>query len=67
MFELIAAFVVFVLAMFAMSLRLLVSGRHLKRSCGSIINMKKLMGFTPCDLCTENTSECRLRLPASSD
>ena len=67
MFELIAAFIVFVLVILGMSIRFLVSGRHLKRSCGSMTNMKKLIGYTPCARCTQNTSDCKLRLPPSAD
>jgi hypothetical protein len=66
MFEFIAAMIVFALAILGMSIGFLVSGRHFKRSCGGITNLKKLMGFTPCDLCMQNTPNCRRLQPTAN-
>ncbi len=41
MFEFIAALIVFALVILGLSLRFLVSGRHLKRSCGGKTNLKR--------------------------
>jgi hypothetical protein len=46
MFEFFAALIVFALAALAMSIRFLVSGRHFKRRCGGMTNLKKLIGVT---------------------
>ncbi|MDP5137973.1 hypothetical protein ORJ04_18650 [Rheinheimera baltica] len=67
MFEFIAALIVIALAILGMSLRFIACGRHLKRSCGGITNLKKFMGFTPCELCTKNTANCRRRSTPSPD
>lgn len=67
MFEFIATFIVLMLAMLTMSFRFIVSGRRFKRSCGGIINLKKFVGFTPCEACKNNTPDCLLRSPPSLD
>lgn len=66
MFEFIAALIVFALAILGMSIGFLVSGRHFKRSCGGMTNLKKLMGFAPCELCMKNTPDCRRIQPVAS-
>jgi hypothetical protein len=65
MFEFIASFILLMLVMLAMSFSFMVSGRHFKRSCGGIINLKKLIGFTPCEACKQQSPECPLRPPPS--
>jgi hypothetical protein len=66
MFEFIAALIVFVLAILGMSIGFVVSGRHFKRRCSGMNNLKKLMGFTSCELCMQNTPDCRRVQPAAS-
>lgn len=61
MIEFIAALVVFALAILAMSIGVLVRGVRLKGSCGGMNNLKKVMGFNPCDACTERSPDCPLR------
>jgi len=67
MFEFIAIFIVLMLAMLAMSFSFLVRGRRFKRSCGGITNLKKFIGFTPCEACKQKSPDCPLRPPRSSD
>ena len=67
MFEFIASFIVLMLVMLAMSFSFLRSGRHFKRSCGGITNLKKLIGFTPCEACKQKSLACPLRPPPSRD
>ena len=67
MFEFFAALIVFALAVLAMSIRFLVSGRHFKRRCGGMTNLKKLIGVTSCNLCMQNTPDCQRRSPPSAD
>ncbi len=61
MFEFIAALIVLALAMLAMSIRFMVSGRRFKASCGGRNNLKKLVGLTPCAACKQNTPDCQPR------
>jgi hypothetical protein len=67
MFEFFAALIVFALAALAMSIRFLVSGRHFKRRCGGMTNLKKFIGVTSCKLCMQNTPDCQRRSPLSAD
>lgn len=67
LFEFIASFIVLVLVMLAMFFSFMRSGRHLKRCCGGIINLKKLIGFTPCEACKQKSPACPLRQPPSTD
>ncbi len=61
MTEFIAALVVFALVMLGMSIGVMLRGVRLKGSCGGMNNLKKLMGFNPCDACTERSADCPLR------
>jgi len=61
MFEFIAALVVFGAAVFALSLGLIFRNRPLKGSCGGLNNLKKLLGITPCEGCTDDGTDCPLR------
>ncbi len=67
MFEFIASLIVLMLAILAMSIGFMVSGRHFKRNCGGITNLKKLIGFTPCEACKQKSLACPLRSLPSSD
>lgn len=61
MFEIIAAVLVFVAAVFAMSLGAIFGNRPLKGSCGGLNNLKKLIGLTPCGACPQPHVDCPLR------
>lgn len=61
MFEFSAAVVIFGLFVLALSLGLIFGHRPLKGSCGGLNNLKKLLGMTPCEGCTESGPECPLR------
>jgi hypothetical protein len=67
MFEFVATFIVLMLAILAMSFSFIVSGRRFKRSCGGIANLKRLIGFTPCEACKQKSADCPLRPPLLSD
>lgn len=59
--EFLATLVIFALVMLGMSIGLFVSGRQLKGSCGGMNNLKKLMGFNPCEACKDPSPDCPLR------
>jgi hypothetical protein len=61
MFEFIATLVIFAAVVFALSLGAIFRNRPLKGSCGGLNNLKKLLGFTPCEGCTEAGPDCPLR------
>jgi hypothetical protein len=61
MTEFIAALIVFSLAIAGMATGVMFRGVRLKRSCGGLNNLKKLMGFNPCDACTQHSNVCPLR------
>lgn len=61
MTEFIAALVIFVLVILGMSVGVLVRGVRLKGTCGGMNNLKKVMGFNPCDACIERSPDCPLR------
>ncbi len=61
MIEFIAALVAFALVMLGMAIGVMLRGVRLKGSCGGMNNLKKLMGFNPCDACTERSPGCPLK------
>ncbi len=61
MIEFVAAMVVIGLAMFAMALGVICRGRQIKSSCGGLNNLRKILGFTPCEGCTDPSPDCPLR------
>jgi hypothetical protein len=61
MTEFIGTLIVFALAMLGMSIGLIVSGRRLKGRCGGMNNLRKFMGFTPCEACKDRSPDCPLR------
>ena len=66
MIELLAAIVIFAIAIAAMSIGVILGDRRLKGSCGGLNNLKKLLGVTPCAGCTQRGPDCPLRGPAKA-
>lgn len=61
MFEFAAAVIIIGAAVFAMSLGVIFRNQPLKGSCGGLNNLKKLLGLSPCEACTESGSDCPLK------
>ncbi len=61
MIEFIAAVIAIGLVMLAMSIGVIFGNRQIKGSCGGLNNLKKVLGFTPCDGCTDPSPDCPLR------
>ena len=55
----LAALVVFVLALVAMAVGVIISNKRLKGSCGGLAGMTDGEGKTACDLCAIPSAECR--------
>ncbi|MES1945355.1 hypothetical protein PC39_14607 [Salinisphaera sp. PC39] len=61
MTEFIATIIVFAVVMVLLSIGVMVRGVHIKGSCGGMNNLKKALGFTPCDACKDPGPNCHRR------
>lgn len=50
--------VIFLIAIAAMAIGVIVSNRRIQGSCGGLANMKDSQGRTMCDLCTHPSPDC---------
>ena len=55
---LVIAVIVFLGAVAAMAIGVIVSNRRITGSCGGLANMKDSQGRTICDACTDPSPEC---------
>jgi hypothetical protein len=50
---------IFGMAILAMAIGVMVTGRRLRGSCGGLANLQDEAGNTLCEACTEPSPECR--------
>ncbi|MEQ8210927.1 MAG: (Na+)-NQR maturation NqrM [Lacipirellulaceae bacterium] len=55
---LVIAVIVFLVAVAAMAIGVIVSNRRITGSCGGLANMKDSQGRTICDACTDPSPDC---------
>ncbi|QDS99010.1 (Na+)-NQR maturation NqrM [Adhaeretor mobilis] len=58
LWTLLITVIVFVVAVAAMAVGVIVSNRRIQGSCGGLANMKDSEGRTICDACTDPSPEC---------
>jgi hypothetical protein len=54
----LVTFGIFLIAIAAMAIGVIVSNRRIQGSCGGLANMKDSQGRTMCDLCTHPSPDC---------